>query len=328
MKQYPLWLTLVLAGQAAAGNIIPSQSTPATWVMEDLIYESKVPAVGTVKLRAGYMRENPAVPFKGCILYLEGFGDSMLNHDPYFAALSNAGYRVVSFDYMGQGGSEGSMNNTRTVDRVIPALTISRISELLWLRYEVYQDSQTGNSCYDSKKVVIGWSTGGLAAYEMANRHWADAVVLIAPGIYNKKFIGESAKDGKILLSGKPVVTQRTLTRNTFEGQVNPHVDAPKPNTPIKTPFFTTNLLYSSGLARKWVIAPSVKGLLLASGDEDTYVKTKENIAKIEKNAPHFKIVKFDGALHELDNEVPEVAERVRQETLDFLAGLEQSRQQ
>jgi pimeloyl-ACP methyl ester carboxylesterase len=322
MKKTPLCLALLLAGQAVAGNIAHKQTQQPTWVMEDLIYESRVPAVGTVKLRAGYMRESTTAPFKGCILYLEGLGDSMRNHDPYFTALSNAGYRVVAFDYMGQGGSEGSMNNTRIVDRIIPALTLARIAEQLWLRYEVYDDAVTGNTCYESKKIVIGWSVGGLAAYEMANRHWADAVVLIAPGLYTKKFIGESAKDGKILLSGKPVITERTLTRNSFSGQVNPHVDPIKPNNPIKSPFFTTNLLYSSGLSRRWVIQPEVKGILFASGVEDTYVKTDAIIDKIQKNAAHFKVVKFEGALHELDNEMPEVSAQVRQETLDFLASL------
>lgn len=65
-----------------------------------------------VDIRLGYLTANSAVPFKGNILYYQGLGDSILNHDPLFSVLTNAGYRVIAFDYMGQGGSDGSMNHT------------------------------------------------------------------------------------------------------------------------------------------------------------------------------------------------------------------------
>ena len=67
----------------------------------------------TAKIRSGYLAENPNVTFRGNIIYYEGLGDSMMNHMPLFQTLTQAGYRVIAFDYMGQGGSKGSMNDTR-----------------------------------------------------------------------------------------------------------------------------------------------------------------------------------------------------------------------
>jgi hypothetical protein len=64
-----------------------------------------------VKLRAGYWQEKEQL--KGCVIYLQGLADSMMNHENYFSSLAEAGYRVMAFDYMGQGGSQGSMDNTR-----------------------------------------------------------------------------------------------------------------------------------------------------------------------------------------------------------------------
>ena len=108
----------------------------------------------SVKLRSGYFREstNPEVAFKGCILYLEGLGDSILNHEALYKVLSHAGYRVIFFDYMGQGGfkgydqagrpkpedskgSEGSMNHTRIIDPLFPRLQISTMAEEIWEKY-------------------------------------------------------------------------------------------------------------------------------------------------------------------------------------------------
>jgi alpha-beta hydrolase superfamily lysophospholipase len=52
-----------------------------------------------ITVRAGMIRENPRVEFRGKVLYLKGFGDSMLNHDKLFRRLSDEGFCVISFDY-------------------------------------------------------------------------------------------------------------------------------------------------------------------------------------------------------------------------------------
>lgn len=320
MKAKCLCLSLLLTGSATATTMTPNSS----WVISEgensFVYASNVPMVGTVKLRAGYYRETATLPFKGCVLYLEGLGDSMLNHADLFTALSESGYRVIAFDYMGQGGSEGSMNHTRIIDSYFPALQISSIAEKVWSKYAPVRDPISGNDCSQSKKMIIGWSTGGLAAYEMANRGWADAVVLINPGIAPNKFVGEAAEHPELLLTGAPVITERTLTRLNPNSPYNPHIDPIKPNTPVKVPLFAANLIHSAQLSQNWIIKPSVKGLLLASGTEDTYVDNGAAIQIIRGNAPHFIIAQFSGGpLHELDNEVPQLATLVHANTINFL---------
>src|SRR6185437_4749591 len=86
--------------------------------------------------------------------------------------------------------------------------------------------------CAGSPRLVIGWSTGGLAAYSLAHERWANAVVLLAPGIVPKKFVGESAKLSFWKFPFRPVITPETLTRNMFVNEWNPHVEPIKPNSP------------------------------------------------------------------------------------------------
>src|SRR5690606_22010771 len=118
------------------------------WQMSTIDYNYKNK---NVEIRTGYLEANSEVEFKGNILYYQGLADSMLNHDPLFQVLTNAGYRVVAFDYMGQGGSAGTMNNT----------TIENINEI---GDKVIKELGRGNGKYH----IIGWSTGGLAAYRKA----------------------------------------------------------------------------------------------------------------------------------------------------------------
>ena len=239
-------------------------------------------------------------------MYLEGLGDSVANQQPLFHALSESGYRVLFFDYMGQGGSEGSMNDSRVLDPVNDSLQLSTQAKAVWNLYS--------KDCGQSKKVVIGWSTGGLVSYKLARDGWADAVVLIAPGIHTKKFIGEAATTPSALVKLQPVISARTLTRSTYS-----HIDPAKPDSPAKVPLFAANLLASSLLSQHWRIDPTVKGLVFLSGVEDTYVDRDATIKTLKKNASHFNIVKYDGALHEIQNEIPEVAFDMYQKTIQFL---------
>jgi alpha-beta hydrolase superfamily lysophospholipase len=296
------------------------------WVLDEgdnrLAYASAVPLVDTVPLRAGYYRESADAQFQGCLLYLQGLADSLKNHAPYFAHLSRAGYRVIAFDYMGQGGSGGTMNHTRIVDPLFPALQISSIADQVWNKYSSMRDEITGQDCRQSKRVVIGWSTGGLAAYELAHQGWAEAVILIAPGLYPKKLVGESADRPELLLTGDPVITERTLTSASYADGQNPHVDAIKPDSPSKVPLFATNLLASAKLSRHWKIRNSVKGLVFISGPLDSYIDRKATLLKIRDNARHFKVVAFSDALHEIDNERPEITSKMYEESTAFFESL------
>ncbi|MCM2353412.1 MAG: alpha/beta fold hydrolase [Pseudobdellovibrio sp.] len=294
----------------------PQTAEASRWFIEQTFYDVKHPylanpLVRDVNLRTGYYRESAQAEFKGCVMYLEGLADSVANQQPLFHHLSESGYRTVFFDYMGQGGSEGSMNNSRVLDPINNSLQISTQAQFVWNKYS--------EGCKNSKKIVIGWSTGGLVSYKMAAEGWADAVVLIAPGIHTKMFIGEAAKNPSDLLTFQQVISERTLTRNTFSDGRNPHVEPIKPTSPAKVPLFATNLVAASKVSQTWKISEKVKGLVFLSGVEDTYVDRDATIATLKRNAAHFGVVSYDGALHEIQNEIPEVAHDMYQKTTQFL---------
>ena len=252
-------------------------------------------------------------------MYLEGLGDSILNHRPLFTALSEGGFRVITFDYMGQGGSTGSMNHTRIYDPVFSELEIGTLARTVWEKFG-HQQTLNGNNCERHKKMVLGWSTGGLATYRLALEGWADSVVLIAPGIHPKEFVGEAAENRLLLVKGEQVITERTLTRNKFVNQQNPHIDPINPVTPVYVAAFAANLLATSKLSQTWKIPTATKGLVFLSGDEDTYVDRAATKNTLARNAPHFAVVEYAGALHEIDNELPEVANDMTNRTVEFFS--------
>src|SRR5690606_21112615 len=98
-------------------SLSASANCPRPWVCENVLIPVPTTSVKgdfkivTPTIRAGYLPHEGE--FKGNILYFQGLGDSMLNHDPLFLKISKAGYRIIAFDYMGQGGSTGKMDNTR-----------------------------------------------------------------------------------------------------------------------------------------------------------------------------------------------------------------------
>lgn len=254
--------------------------------------------VEKVKIRAGYYPERGY--YRGDILYLEGLGDSILNHAPLFEKLSGNGYRIIAFDYMGQGGSTGSMNNTR-------------ISNITWIARNILKKYQDKN--YPKKKsTVIGWSTGGLAAYMMAAQNLVDQVILIAPGIVPNLVVGGG-------LCNWPIneITIESLTTNTYIDETDPHLDSIKPKSPMEALNFSLNLIGTSYEARKWTISRNVRGMVFLSGPNDTYVDAKKTFKVLKRNAPHFGIKIFQEALHEIDNETMDIKLELHKMILSFL---------
>jgi pimeloyl-ACP methyl ester carboxylesterase len=270
-----------------------------------------------------------AGPLKGCVLYLEGLGDSVQNHFPLFNALANAGYRTLTFDYLGQGGSDGDMSNTRLDSKGDPypkraAYEIGVQAKWVWDKYSRVADPIYGRTCADSPKLIVGWSTGGLAAYKLAYENWADAVVLIAPGIIPNVCVGEAggASLPKCLdknLTLDQVISLRSLTSATYDHAISPHLDPIRPSSFLNIKEFAVNLVSTAYLkARFWKISPRVKGLVFLSGNSDTYVDREWTKTILQKNAPHFAIKQYDAALHEIDNEVPAIASDLRMRTIQF----------
>lgn len=244
-------------------------------------------------IRTGILRtNNPAV--KGNLMYLEGLGDSMMNHAKLFKKLNKDGYNIISFDYMGQGCSSGTMNHT-TISNII------KLSRKVWSQYVKTK----------AAKNLIGWSTGGLAAFKFAKDFPAEinSIALIAPGIAPRFLIGDNMQ-----------ITPETLTQNHFSAGNNPHVDPIKPVSPLCVPMFAVNLQGVAAFARTWDISKKVKGLVFLSDENDTYVDPVKTIGVLESNASHFeyKFYQGTGALHELDNELESIASDLRQRMATF----------
>lgn len=311
MKYFFLLLTLLACSS-------PQKRGPAAeWKQAPFIVQD-VHHVGLkLDLRTAMYLEDANRPFKGCVLYLQGLADSIMNHEPLFSRLAQSGFRVITYDYMEQGGSQGSMNNTRLTKVIKKDFEIGEQARWLWDLYSSAQMEARGVSCAGSVKRVIGWSTGGLAAYRLAKQEWAKQVALIAPGIHPKALVGEAENDWRKLMMFKEVITKRTLTRNEFKNQRDPHIDPIKPNTPLSVPKFAINLFATAKASQFWKIDPSVKGVVFV-GTGDSYVKTDETINTLKKNAKHFSFYKYEGARHELDNELEPVAKDVREKIVDF----------
>lgn len=257
----------------------------------------------SVSIRHGFLRESSEVPFKGNIIYYEGLGDSMLNHGPLFEQLTMSGYRVIAFDYMGQGGSSGSMDDTE-----IPQ--IGSLGNAIWKK-------QARDLSGFPRKTIIGWSTGGLAAFYQSQ--WdseLSRVVLIAPGIAPNWFVGEQ----HLLSKQIDQITLSSLTTEKYlSGVFNPHMDPIKPTSPLDVPYFALNLQKYSHIARRRPLNPKMEGLVLLSGSEDTYVDADKTINLFRTYAPNFIRRQYKGALHEIDNEAYPMGPSARQDIVNFL---------
>lgn len=305
---------IYLSGCISSGKRQPQSEL--SYQVHKLNYDTKALTVNSVDLRTAVFQEANGTEFKGCVIYLQGLADSIMNQAPLFSKLSEGGYRVIAFDYMGQGGSEGSMNHTRLYDKLFRGLEIGNQAKFVWDYYSNLK-LENGKSCADSKKMVMGWSTGGLAAYRLAEEAWASGVVLIAPGIHPNTLVGEAAESPELLALLKPIITERTLTRNRFLGETNPHVDPIKPNSPALVPLFSTNLIATAKLSQHWRIPTNVRGLVFV-GTGDTYVDYKKTQSTLKEKAAHFSVVTYEGALHEIQNEVPDVSEDLAAKAVGF----------
>ncbi len=245
------------------------------------------------QIRTGIKRTAYANP-KGNILYLQGLGDSMMNHEPLFDSLNRHGFNIVSFDYRGQGCSSGHMNSS-TIDNLI------ELSQLVWSQYVTS----------DEKMKLIGWSTGGLVSYKLAYKYpkKVEKIALIAPGIAPRYWIGERME-----------ITEESLTTNQFLNTKNPHVDKIRPRSPLFVPKFALNLQWEAKKSRSYKFPVNVGGYVFLSSDEDTYVNSDKVYSVIKKNASHFYIRSYENtnALHELDNEQEDIARDLRSELGDF----------
>lgn len=291
-------IALLSAGALAAGPRFDALHGEATgrWVLGEMeVRDPDGESEGWIRL--GHIPASPEAPFRGSVLYLEGFADSLANHDPLFTRLADAGYRVVAFDYLGQGGSTGSMNAMR-MDRILA------LADRVWER-------RARREAGDHGKVFLGWSTGGLAAYQAGVERRVDAIVMLAPGVHVRTVVGRFGR-----------VTLDTLTSRTWPDGADPHVDPIRPASPMRVPLFAADLLRTAYASQRWSLPADVPALALISGPLDRYVRARRTAETLRARSPHVEVREFPDALHELDNEVEEIAAPVRDALLEFLAGL------
>jgi len=259
-----------------------------------------------LKLRSGYIKESEKVPFRGNIIYYEGLGDSMMNHGPLFSKLAEEGFRVIAFDYLGQGGSQGTMNMT----------TIQNINEF---GHQVFETFRKKNCQQCDDMTIVGWSTGGLAAYRDAYLDGGKKirkVVLIAPGISPNPVVGE----GFNTWPPNRISLESLTTADYKIEKYNPHIDPIRPQSPVVVPCFSLNLLSTALLSRFWVISKNIKGLVLLSDPrQDTYVNAEDTLKVLKENADHFSPIFYTGARHEIDNERKKISEKAISDIIDFL---------
>jgi alpha-beta hydrolase superfamily lysophospholipase len=229
-----------------------------------------------------------------------------------FNKLRQQGYRIVGFDYLGQGGSEGSLNNSSVGD-------ITQAAQMVWDYYAKTKDPVFHRSCADSKKRVIGWSLGGLVGYYLAQLKWSDTSVLINPLLAPKDPAGES-EGTRFPWFASSEVSHRTLTRNKFDRYTDPHLDPIKPKSYKDAWLFIQDMKIAAAGARNGRIDGTKQRILFLFSDLfDKYADNQESRRVIEANVkPFFRTQSFAEAFHELDNELPEVSEPVHQYTIDF----------
>ena len=250
-------------------------------------------------VRTGIM--NSKLPItKGNILYLQGFADSMMNHRPLFEKIASAGFNIIAFDYVGQGDSTGSMNS----------MSITKINKLATNVWDYYVDDKA------EKKIILGWSTGGLAAYKYGHdfENEVKALILLTPGIIVKPVLS---------------VKLETLTRVNYRmGVHDPHIDPIRPSSPMLVPTFAASLASTAIFkSTRYKLSKKIKGMALFASNDDAYIFSNASYKVLKANNPHFKVHQYKkqgyflskGALHELDNEISTIASDVRKRIIAFL---------
>jgi len=286
-------------------NRVDSTESAITTACQDLsqrswITTSRLTSLdGREELRIGVME--PQAPVIGDVLYLHGFADRLDNHRPLFDAWSQAGFRVISFDYPSHGETCGASINGYTID------------DLMKLAAQVESATIQDRS---RPLVLAGWSTGGLLAARILQvgsespifSRPVSKAILIAPGVALRPLLGEFG-----------IVTQSTLTRNPNP----PHEGEIKPKSPLSVPLFALNLLAESNRAKAALLPNNVPVLVVVGGiKEDRYVDTTGIIkwvgAQRENHKGIIRAVACAGGYHELDNEPDPMGNAVRNASAEF----------
>ncbi len=291
MRTVLLTLAILLAGvlAEAAPTFRPS-TLPARYAC--------VPAGGfgsctrIVNLHVGeYLPERQNIV--GDILYLHGFADSFTNHGPLFRQWTDAGFRVIAFDYPGH-GITGARNKV--------SINHFNFDGLMDLARQVVRRTRPET---DRPLLLAGWSTGGLLAVRLVQSgnlsklgRKPAGMILFAPGIAVKTVVGQPSWRYPL---GE--VTFGTLTHNTDTRGLLP----PSPKSPGSVPLFASSLLYHSKAAQ-WAKYPAwLPTLVMVAGESsDKYVPSHKLKAWVNRQSANVRGLYCPRARHWLDHELPQ----------------------
>lgn len=237
------------------------------------------------------------------VVYFPGFADRFENHPRLLTQLSQAGMKVISYDYPGHG--ESKANNLG-----LNSFTISDLAEMGALALE-----KMGQSTVPT--YFIGWSTGGLVATRLLqkrllNEKWnVERTILLAPALPPRLIIGEFG----------------FVTKNTLTSDPNPpYLDEIEPRTPMAFPLFAASILHDSRVARSESWPKQIPVFIIAAGeDSDRYANSREILEWTTAQSHVGNNVLFaecPDAKHDLENEPAGVGPWVRSASLNFINGL------
>lgn len=317
------FLALVTALLMVSCSSTPShQRTPASTGGSLAQIQIENLNIGAVheKQRVGLFLQNPEIKPKACVLYLEGLSDSFFNHQNLFSDLNRAGYRVLSFDYLGQGGSEGELSQMRVDSRLNqPFMTgqefeISEQAKWVWSHFQ--------GACRNSPKLVIGTNVGGLSAFKLAKEKWADAVILLSPSLSPTYCIHEVSDRLVDRCNSDEVLPLEVPLASREPGSV-PELafEPPRPATLDEAKGFVINLVSTAYLrAPRWRVSKNgTSGLVFLPGVDDPELDREEARRILIHNAPDFTLISFEEARGNLDQERPEISTRLRRRLIKFL---------
>lgn len=232
------------------------------------------------------------------ILYLHGFADHLGNHRQLFEAWTNAGFRVIAFDFPSHGKSYG----LRGLD-TFPFTSLARLAATIEKR-----------TAEDSRRPLLlaGWSTGALLATRIVSSNQfprftrpIKAQILFSPGISVPWLVGDFGR-----------VTWRSLSNNPALW----NSPAPKPMSPFVKPLFSLSLKLNSWVAQSDLL--SVPTLCMVGGvDDNRYINLNNVIdwaAWQEASGMPLELREFPDAAHALDLEWGTIGPSVREAAVNF----------
>ena len=229
------------------------------------------------------------------ILYLPGFGDSFLNHNDFFERLCNEGYEIISFDYPGSGASYGPLPKLQFFNKGTNR-DLTTIAKFVWNTLATRQD----------KRISLSWCIGSLIAIQLAHENWLSGAIHIAPSYQSK--------------ISTIVIFHRERHLSSASVPESDHLVPIRPQNPLQNIAFALNIKISARKIQKLIIPKTVKGVVFYTGIDDRFMFGGAHLRnRIQETAPHFTVLDYAHAKHEVHNEREEIKSQATREIFKWL---------